>query len=295
MQEPRISGLAKRLFGIAQQRQLPTIHRQSVRTWYQGNDAKLRSGIKKQLYFFCDEFTDYNDSPIGIKAIQLLDSLGYQVQLISHAESGRAAISKGLLPLAQGLAEKNVALFAPLLSGEAPLVGIEPSAILGFRDEYPRLVSEKLRPLAEQVAAHTFTIEEFLAAELRAGQIPTTAFHQEKKHILLHGHCHQKSLSNIQDSIQLLSLPENYHVEHIPSGCCGMAGSFGYEAEHYEVSQQIGELVLFPAVRSASSAVIVAASGTSCRHQILDGTERQALHPVEILWAALEQRNYLEH
>ena len=130
-------------------------------------------------------------------------------------------------------------------------------------------------------------IDEFLAKEIQKGKISPDLFTKEKKQILLHGHCHQKALSNVEDSVWLLSLPENYSVEMIPSGCCGMAGSFGYEKEHFEVSQQVGNLVLFPAVNKANEDTIIAATGTSCRHQIGDGTGKKAVHPVEVLWEAL--------
>ncbi len=283
------ASLAKKLFGLASKRKLPKIHNQTVRAWHQENQPKATGIVKGTVHLFCDEFTNYNDTPIGIKAIQLLNALGYQVKINAHAESGRAAISKGLLERARQYAEHNVSLYAKLVSAEQPLIGIEPSAILSFRDEYPRLVPDDLREAAQELAKHTLTIDEFIAAEIRAGRVPPDAFHTEKKQILLHGHCHQKSLSNITDTIQLLSLPANYHVEHIPSGCCGMAGSFGYEAEHYAVSQQIGELVLFPAVRSAPNSSIITATGTSCRHQIMDGTQRDVLHPVEVLWEALKK------
>ena len=131
-------------------------------------------------------------------------------------------------------------------------------------------------------------IDEFLGQEIANGNIKSSSFSKESKKIKLHGHCHQKALSSLSWTQKLLSFPENYSVETIPSGCCGMAGSFGYEAEHYEVSQQVGELVLFPEVRKAEAETIIAAPGTSCRHQIADGTGRKAMHPVEILWDALK-------
>ena len=253
--------------------------------------AEEVSEIQNQVstvYIFCDEFTNWNDTPIGIKAIKLLDALGYEVKMIGHPESGRAAISKGLLTRAKKLANQNVSIFKALINENSPLLGIEPSAILSFRDEYPRLVDVDLREEAELLSKHCFLIDEFLSQEIKKGKISADLFTKEKKQVLLHGHCHQKSLSDVEDSVWLLSLPENYSVEMIPSGCCGMAGSFGYEKEHYEVSQQVGNLVLFPAVRRAGSETIIAATGTSCRHQIFDGTGRLALHPVEVLWEAME-------
>src|SRR5260221_12948974 len=130
-------------------------------------------------------------------------------------------------------------------------------------------------------------IDEFIATEIERGNISKELFTKQKRLIKLHGHCQQKALSSAASSSKLLSLPENYTVETIPSGCCGMAGSFGYEKEHYKLSMQIGELVLFPAVRNAEENAIIAAPGTSCRHQVKDGTGRKAKHPVEILYEAL--------
>jgi Fe-S oxidoreductase len=132
-------------------------------------------------------------------------------------------------------------------------------------------------------------IDEFLAEEIAAGRIQSDQFTTEKARIRLHGHCHQKALSSVVPTKKILSLPVNYEVLMIPSGCCGMAGSFGYEKEHYDVSMQIGELVLFPAVRAEESTTIIAAPGTSCRHQIMDGTGRSAKHPVEVLYEALKK------
>ena len=206
---------------------------------------------------------------------------------VDHEESGRSALSKGLLEKARKHAEANVRIFGNLIDGNTPLIGIEPSAILSFRDEYPRIVSPDLVATAKKLKFHVQLIDEFLGKEVAAGYINSGAFTSKPQKIKLHGHCHQKALSSVSWTQKILSLPANYTVETIPSGCCGMAGSFGYEAEHYEVSQQVGELVLFPAVRKAEADTLIAAPGTSCRHQIADGTGRKAKHPVEILWEAL--------
>jgi Fe-S oxidoreductase len=180
---------------------------------------------------------------------------------------------------------------SPIIAPETPLIGIEPSAILTFRDEFIRLVNEPQRERAKEMAKSVFTIEEFLAAEIAAGNIQADSFSEESQNILLHGHCHQKALSSVNHSVELLSFPVNYQVKVIPSGCCGMAGSFGYEKKHYDVSMKIGELVLFPAVRNAADSTLIAAAGTSCRHQIQDGTRKTALHPIEILWQALKPQH----
>jgi FAD/FMN-containing dehydrogenase/Fe-S oxidoreductase len=278
-------GTMKKLLGVASERNLPAIHATSLRQWYKRNYKKTKNPIKT-IYFFCDEFTNYNDTPIGIKAIKLLQHLGYDVLMPKHAESGRAAISKGLLDYAKKMAEKNVKIFSKLANSETPLIGIEPSAILSFRDEYPRLVSDDLKENAKSLKFHCDMIDEFLAKEIIAGRITEKQFTAAEKRVLLHGHCHQKALSSVNYSKKILSLPKNYTVEVIPSGCCGMAGSFGYEEEHYELSMGVGEMVLFPAVRDAEEETLIAAPGTSCRHQISDGTGRNGQHPVEILYEA---------
>ena len=170
---------------------------------------------------------------------------------------------------------------------DSPIIGLEPSAILTFRDEYLKLTTDK--DAAKQLAARSFLIEEFLHQEIKEGNISSDSFTSQSRKIKIHGHCHQKALSSIEPTFAILNLPANYKPTIIPSGCCGMAGSFGYEKEHYKVSMQIGEQTLFPAVRKAATDVIIAANGTSCRHQIKDGTEREALHPVTILRRALRE------
>ncbi|MCD6596625.1 MAG: hypothetical protein J7L04_03000 [Bacteroidales bacterium] len=179
-------------------------------------------------------------------------------------------------------------MLSNVVSEFTPLLGIEPSAILGFRDEYPELVGKDLRPKAEKLAMNVLMIDEFLDREIKAGRINKKQFSNDSKKIKLHGHCQQKSIASTDPTKAVLSFPENYTVEEIPSGCCGMAGSFGYEKEHYELSMKVGELVLFPEIRKANSEIIIAAPGTSCRHQIKDGTNRDAKHPVEILFEALK-------
>ncbi|MEY3416559.1 MAG: putative oxidoreductase, partial [Bacteroidota bacterium] len=237
-------------------------------------------------YLFVDEFTEYNDTTIGIKSIQLLTKLGYEVVIPKHLESARTYLSKGLVKQAQVYAKQNFDLLKNVITAETPLLGIEPSAILTFRDEYPKLVNEADEKAAVALGKNCLLIDEFLAAEAKAGRLDAALFTQATRKVKLHGHCHQKALSSVNHTKEILSIPTNYTVEVIPSGCCGMAGSFGYEKEHYDLSMKVGELVLFPAVRFAGDAII-AAPGTSCRHQIKDGTGKVAQHPVEVLWEAL--------
>ena len=185
------------------------------------------------------------------------------------------------------IANRNIELLGSLITEETPLIGIEPSAILTFRDEYPDLATESNLAAAQSLAKNALFIDEFLAQEIAKGNILKEQFTRESAFIQLHGHCQQKSVGTLSDTVTVLSFPENYTVATIPSGCCGMAGSFGFEKEHYDISMQIGELVLFPTIRKQEKTTIIAAPGTSCRHQIKDGTHIKALHPVEILYAAL--------
>jgi len=185
--------------------------------------------------------------------------------------------------------EKNIQILKGLITEQTPLIGIEPSAILSFRDEYPDFFTpgDPKKEIALKISEHVFMIDEFIAAEMKKGNISKEQFTKDRKHIKLHGHCQQKALTSTDAAKYILSFPEYYTVEEITSGCCGMAGSFGYEKEHYELSMKIGETVLFPAIRTSDPDTLIAAPGTSCRHQIKDGTGRTALHPVEILWDAL--------
>ncbi len=283
-----------RLAGFSTRRTLPLLHSVTMNKWMKYYTRTLKGDKNKRIvYLFNDEFTNFNDTPVGVDAVRLLTRLGYNVKIPKHRESARTYLSKGLLRKAKIIAEKNVSLLKDKISDETPLIGLEPSAILAFRDEYPDLVKEELRDASLRLAENVMMIDEFLVREMDGGRISRDLFTIEEKHIKLHGHCQQKAIASTAPALRMLSFPENYHVEEIPSGCCGMAGSFGYEKEHYDVSIKVGELVLFPAVRNSSPDTIIAAPGTSCRHQIKDGTGRTALHPVQILYQALKkQENY---
>jgi Fe-S oxidoreductase len=206
-----------------------------------------------------------------------------------HKISARTFLSKGLVRTAKKTIRKNIQLLSGIITNELPLVGIEPSAILGFRDEYPELAGIDLKESAEKIAANSFMVDEFIAQEFRLGKIDRNLFVDKKVSILLHAHCQQKAIASSASTIEMLSIPVNYSVKEIPSGCCGMAGSFGYEKEHIDLSNKIGELVLFPEVRNSDHDTIIAAPGTSCRHHIKDGTGRIALHPAVVLYNALRK------
>jgi FAD/FMN-containing dehydrogenase/Fe-S oxidoreductase len=290
-QTPALRRIANRVIGFHPDRSIPRLNRMTLRRWFARRTplAPLRSQLLGRVHLFCDEFTDHNDLDAGIATVELLELLGYAVNLPDHAESGRASLSKGLIRRAKGFAETNVKNLAPLVSRDEPLIGIEPSAILGFRDEYPSLVDPSLRETARSLARHCLLLDEFIAREADAGRINAACFTRETREIHVHGHCHQKALASDAPTLRMLSLPENYIVREIPSGCCGMAGSFGYEHEHHAVSMQVASLVLLPYLAKLPSDAIVGAAGTSCRHQIHDGAARTALHPARILRDALDR------
>ena len=280
------SSLLKGMLRFAPERSIPKLYKMTLRNWLlRHSDANVPT--KGTVYLFADEFTNYMDVEIGIRFIELLRKLGYSVLIPEHVESGRTEISKGMLKKAKVIAEKNVTLLQGLITEDTPLIGIEPSCILSFRDEYPDLVSEHMKVSAAKLAVNSLLYDEFIVREIKKGNIIRSQFTEASLKIMLHGHCHQKSLASIEPSKEMLSLPVNYVVEVIPSGCCGMAGAFGYEKEHYQLSMQIGEQVLFPAIRQTGDEVCISAPGTSCRQQIADGTGRKALHPIEVLYKAL--------
>jgi hypothetical protein len=285
------TSLAKSVMGVAQKRSVPKLASKTFSKWFQKQhvasnlSSRATSRDLKKVYLFNDEFTNYYDVEIGKDAITVLEKLGYEVVVLNHKESGRSFISKGFLKEAKEVCNKNITLFKDVITKETPLVGIEPSAILTFRDEYIRLADDK--ETAKKIAENVFTIEEFLNNEHQKENIDVNIFTKESKTLKIHGHCHQKALSSTTASFNILNIPANYSVTILNTGCCGMAGSFGYEKEHYKLSMQVGEDTLFPKVRSCSSDTEIVAAGTSCRHQIFDGTQRIAKHPITILKEAL--------
>ena len=298
------SSVIKRIVRFSPNRNIPTLSLRTMRRQW----SKLSSQQKKitpshlhtftsshdPVYLFADEFTNYMEAELGITFANLLTRLGYNVIIPKHVESGRAAISKGCLKLAKKYAARNVELLADIVTDESPLVGIEPSCILSFRDEYPDLVPIAMRDEAKQLGNNALLFDEFLVREMQKGNITPDDFKDTTVEIWLHGHCHQKALVGIDKTVEMFSLLRGATVHRIASGCCGMAGSFGYEKEHYKTSLAIGEMILFPTIRKAVSEgcesvpMFVAAPGTSCRQQILDGTGVHAVHPIEILYRMLK-------
>lgn len=284
---PMLRRLANRAVGFHPDRSIPLLVKTTLRNWFEKRTPKSVTPSRGKVYFFCDEFTNFNDAEIGRAAVELLEGLGYEVVMPQHPESGRASMSKGLLRRAREFARDNVKIFGALVSEKRPLIGIEPSAILTFRDEYPDLLRGEEQEAAKKLAPNCLMIDEFIAREMDAGRIRSDQFKEETREIILQGHCHQKALASQTPTVRMMELPKGHNVRLIPSGCCGMAGSFGYEKEHFDLSMQIGELVLFPRVRQTPTEITIAAPGTSCRHHIFDGTGRKSLHPIQILREAL--------
>lgn len=283
------TALFKRLIGFSVKRSIPALSSVTLRAWQKkhvkGNGSTTTS--KGKVCLFADEFTNYNESDIGIKAVLLLEKLGYEVSIPRHRESGRTFLSKGLLRSARKVAVQNIIMLKDIISDQVPLVGIEPSALLSFRDEYPEIAGSEYAEDARAIGRNALLFEEFICREADKGNITSDNFTDRPVNVLLHGHCQQKSVASTTPTIRMLSLPLNYRVQEINDGCCGMAGAFGYEKEHYDLSMKIGEMVLFPAVRNTGNDTVIAAPGTSCRHHIADGTGKKAFHPIEIMYDAL--------
>jgi len=265
---------------IAPERSLPKIEKPNFKKL-----AQYKVHQKTEVVLFVDEFCNYMDGKIAEDAVILLRKLGYRVTILKGLDSGRSFLSKGFLDQAQKEIDFNLQKIAPLLTENSVLVGIEPSAILSFKDEYLRLAKDK--ELAKVVADKTYIIDGFLALEVRNKNIVADSFTKVEKEIKIHVHCHHKAIGSQKDTFDILNLPLRYRPTILPTGCCGMAGSFGYEEDKYGLSIKIAELHLAPSVRKAKQDVLIAANGISCRQQINHTTNRQAKHPVSILKEAL--------
>jgi FAD/FMN-containing dehydrogenase/Fe-S oxidoreductase len=279
-----VRGSMEQMMGISSARQLPPFARQPFTTWFKKRSKSPASSANGQVALFHDPFTNYNYPEVAIAATEFLEAAGYEVLLPRLGDDARPYISKGLVNQARSVARKTVDELASFAEKDIPIIGLEPSSLLTLRDEYLYLLP--IDPRVRQVAEASLTFEEFVANQSGDGKLSVT-FTEESRHILLHGHCHQKSLVGLEPSKTALGLPPNYTVEEVDSGCCGMAGSFGYEAEHYDISLQMAERRLLPAVRAAGTDTLIVAAGVSCRQQIQHGAQRRALHPAEVLRAAV--------
>jgi Fe-S oxidoreductase len=282
--------LVKRIAGIAPQRSLPPFPTESLRSFFERKRPTV-SNPRGKLIFFGDEFVNYQDVAVGKAALRLWWKLGYEVDWPDHAGSGRAQLSRGLLKEARRLAARNVLLFGERVGEAAPLVGLEPSAILGFRDEYPKLFRSELQARAQVLGEYAFTFDEWLYREMTLGRITADDFTEERRDIFLHVHCHEKALGEAGKCAAALSLPRNFHVTLLDSGCCGMAGSFGYEEEHYAISRKIAEQSLLSKLGGRVPGSLLVAAGTSCRHTVKDELGERARHPAEVLEGVVVARN----
>jgi len=277
--------LLEAVAGLDRRRVFPPLAAETFEAWFarRGNGGARRPAKYGPVVLFHDTYITYNYPEVGRAAVRLLEAAGYEPVLADRVCCGRPMISKGMVERARANARINVERLAPYAAKGIPIVGFEPSCLLSFRDEYPDLLNgeDVLR-----VAANAFLFEEFVAQAREAGRFDAR-FAEGPQKVLLHGHCHQKAAVGVAPSVAALKLLPGVTVEVVDSGCCGMAGSFGYEKEHYEISMAVGARRLFPAVQAQPSDALIAAAGVSCRAQIAHGTGRSALHPVEILAAAL--------
>jgi Fe-S oxidoreductase len=280
---PALRALLGRTLGIAPERPLPVFARRTLPRWFRKRNTA--GGDRGPLTFLADSFTSFTEPAVGMAAIELLERAGWDVRLEDSGCCGRAAFSKGLLDQA---ARQASGLVDALAGTSGPIAGVEPSCLLTLRDEHRALLGDD--PRVADVAGRARLVDDLLVEAIDSG-----ALHLREdawpagRRILFHGHCHQKAEVGTAATVALLRRIPGAEVVELDAGCCGMAGSFGFEAEHYDVSMQIGEDRLFPAVRAEPDSTIVAATGVSCRQQIAHGTTRRAHHPVELIRAALAE------
>lgn len=280
--------VADAMFGISKRRALPLLSNQTFRAISKrmGRDSICNENKKAHILLLNDEFTNYYNSNVGESALRLFRALGYEVTVFTFKESERTHISVGNLLKAKHLLQSNLRDIEPFLNNVVAVVGLEPSVLLTYRDEALKLSGFEQKEVAERLAKICFTFEEFVALQIDLGLITSSSFTQEERVLHFHGHCYQKALEKGGVVAKILSLPLNYRVEEINSGCCGMGGGFGYEKEHFEVSKKIAELILLPHLKLLDEEEVVT-SGFSCKHQIADLSGKLVKHPAEILFEAL--------
>nr|WTB31326.1 FAD-binding protein [Streptomyces sp. NBC_00830] len=278
--------LAGGLLGIAPERPLPRFERRNLIRWFRRHDATTESTPQRQATFLADSFTSYTEPGIGQAAIELLEQSGWHVQLASAGCCGRSSLSKGLVEKAKESAREMAHSLATTTEPGSPIVGCEPSCLMTLRDEHLALLPND--PNVKDISGRVQQVEELLATAIKEGRLHLREDSWLRgRRLLYHGHCHQKAEVGTAATVELLKLIPGVEVEELDAGCCGMAGSFGFESEHYEVSMTVGNDRLFPAINAEPDSTVVVASGVSCRQQIFHGTRRDAWHPVQLIQEAL--------
>ena len=286
---PGLSVLLAATLGIAKKRRLP---RRAAIPYLRSHRESIENKQKGDVVLWVDSFSNFLDPDIPRAAVGVLHRGGYRVHVVQPEIldrplcCGRTYLSQGQIQKARGEAERTIASLTPFLDKGWPIIGLEPSCLLMFRDEYHSLLPAAK---AQKIASGAFLIEEFLAKEMDKGELDLPFRHMQGQRVLVHGHCHQKAFGALKPLRKILSRVPELSFEFIESSCCGMAGSFGMEQEHYEISMAMGELSLFPSLRSAETSAWILANGTSCRHQIAEGTSRKSRHVAEILMDCLTE------
>jgi Fe-S oxidoreductase len=270
--------LLEQVAGIDRRRSLPLLHRDHFRRWFARHSYRSPAGSRGLVLLLDDCFTTFNEPAIGRAAVRVLEAAGYMVALAGLTCCGRPLISKGMLREARALIQAQASSLADRVADGIPILGLEPSCLLTLADEWPELVPG---PNTKRIAAAAQLADGWLARQVKTGRCELALAPRAEK-CLLHGHCHQKALVGAGGTAAALRLVPDLDVTILDVGCCGMAGSFGYEKEHYDLSVKIAGLQLLPALAAAPTALVVA-PGTSCRHQIRDLAGRRALHPLEVL------------
>lgn len=280
------SYIVKYIMGFHKKRKIPQLPPQScIKEIKKLKTNSINNKKHKTVYLYIDEFTNFSDVSIGKIAYKLLCQLNYEVKLMPFVISGRTYLSKGMLQKAKKIINRNLELYKKHIDNNAYIIGIEPSALFSFKDEYIDLADNDKKTIANNLSKKCMLIDDFIVKEHNVRDL-SFVLSKEKKEVLLHGHCYQKALADTENTKKMLQIG-GYNVTEIKSGCCGMAGAYGYEKKNYDISMQIGEIALFPAVRKSKPNEEIAAAGTSCRQQIFDGTGKKALHPIELFYKAL--------
>jgi Fe-S oxidoreductase len=282
--------MADVLLGIDRRRVPPVFARQTFLDWWKSRARGFEQGgaeNRPRLALFADTFTNFHEPAVPIAAVELAAAAGWDVSLAPRVCCGRPLISKGFLDEARRHAERSVQALLPLVDRGLPIVFCEPGCYSAVRDDHPHLLRGSLQQDARRVAEACLTFEEWASSVGGFLRNPPPISEKSAYTVLLHGHCHQKALVGMGPALGLFAQVPGCTVVDLDAGCCGMAGSFGYEREHYDISQAVGQRKLFPAVRAAGESAVVVASGFSCRHQLQHFTARTAIHPAVFLRALI--------